>query len=123
MLGGVPDRPLEQLLDRLAAVVRLDVARDGAGFREPLSELAADGLPVAGDGGAVHDVDGSLLLEPGLGEPALDPRIAQRERQPEDVVAELADGAVPSRMGHPEMVRRDLAHHARGSGQDAVEPG
>src|SRR2546422_2849861 len=108
----MPGRALEEVVARLRAVVDTDHALElrRRSALEPAADPGADERTVTRDRRAVAQVDRRPLPEPSLGELSQVHPVHEAERQPEDVVGEVAERAVALR-GSP--VEQGLRNDAR----------
>src|SRR5437899_4024485 len=111
VLRGMPGRALEEVVARLRAVVDTDHALElrRRSALEPAADPGAHERTVARDRRAVAQVGGRPLPEPSLGELAQVHPVHEAERQPEDVVGEVAERAVTLRGSPIEQGLRDDA--------------
>ena len=123
MLRGMPGRALEEVVARLRAVVDTDHALElrRRSALEPAADPGAHERTVARDRRAVAQVGRRPLPEPSLGELAQVHPVHEAERQPEDVVGEVAERAVTLRGSPVEQGLRDDADESLRTVEDPVQ--
>ena len=117
----MPRRALQELVAGLAAVVGLHGPGDRVVRRQPSPERRAHRRAVTRERGAIGQTGRCHLLEPRLGQPALDHGVAERETQPEQVVGELVERAIAPGMLEREVPRLDAGDEPTRGGEDPVE--